>query len=67
LHTLAVSNTSPVWNLASIDRLDLLHCQYPQVLIPDEVFAELEAGKEYPEGARIKSFLMNLYSYNKSL
>lgn len=40
---LAVSNTSPISNLASIGRLQLLKEQLSAVWIPDSVFAELSA------------------------
>ncbi|MGH9599842.1 MAG: UPF0175 family protein [Bryobacteraceae bacterium] len=36
-----VSNTSPISNLASIGRLDLLKSQFAAVWIPDGVFGEL--------------------------
>ena len=40
---LAVSNTSPLSNLASIDRLDLLKSQFSEVRIPSAVADELAA------------------------
>ena len=40
---LAVSNTSPVSNLASIGRLELLKSQFSTVWIPDGVASELAA------------------------
>ena len=40
---LAVSNTSPLSNLASIGRLDLLKSQFSEVLIPSAVAQELAA------------------------
>lgn len=49
-----VSNTSPIWNLASIERLDLLRDQFGEIRIPHEVWQELQAGHEYPEAARIQ-------------
>ena len=49
-----VSNTSPIWNLASIRRLDLLREQWHEVLIPAEVLAELQMGSGYPETDRIR-------------
>ncbi len=52
-----VSNTSPLWNLASLDRLDLLHDQFPDVRIPHDVLAELQVGHDYPEMARIQQAL----------
>ncbi len=52
-----VSNTSPIWNLASIERLDLLHDQFPDVRIPNDVLAELQVGHEYPEMERIRQAL----------
>jgi len=39
---LAVSNTSPISNLAHIGRLDLLKDQFPKLWIPDAVKKELE-------------------------
>lgn len=38
---LAVSNTSPISNLASIGRLELLKSQFSELWIPDAVFEEL--------------------------
>jgi uncharacterized protein len=38
---LAVSNTSPISNLASIGRLSLLKSQFSEICIPDAVSAEL--------------------------
>lgn len=38
----AVSNTSPVSNLARIGHLDLLRSQFDEVCIPEAVRAELE-------------------------
>jgi predicted nucleic acid-binding protein len=39
----AVSNTSPISNLASIGRLELLKSQFSQLWIPDAVVGELAA------------------------
>lgn len=52
-----VSDTSPVWNLASLDRLDLLHDQFVDVRIPKDVWQELKVGYEYPEMERINKAL----------
>ena len=52
-----VSNTSPIWNLASLERLNLLHDQFPDVRIPPDVLAELQVGYDYPEMARIEQAL----------
>ena len=38
----AVSDTSPISNLALIGRLDLLRAQFEQVWIPDAVMAEFD-------------------------
>ena len=38
----AVSDTSPISNLALIDRLDLLRIQFDRVWIPDAVKSELD-------------------------
>ncbi|MEF8826960.1 MAG: DUF3368 domain-containing protein [Halapricum sp.] len=39
-----VSNTSPLLNLALIDRLDLLETQFSTVSVPEQVWSELVAG-----------------------
>ena len=49
-----VSNTSPIWNLASIGRLALLHDQFSEIRIPHEVWQELQVGQESPEVTRIQ-------------
>ncbi len=49
---LSVSNTSPISNLASIGRLDLLFYQFPELWIPPAVAEELAA---HPEPASIKN------------
>ena len=54
LPMLAVSNTSPIWNLASIERLELLHDQFPIVHIPQEVWRELHAAGDSHEIRRIQ-------------
>lgn len=41
-----VSNTSPLPNLALIERLDLLEAQFETVTITEQVWAELVAGEE---------------------
>ena len=54
LHMHVVSNTSPLWNLASIDKLGLLQDQFSEIYIPHEVWQELSMGHEHPEVARIQ-------------
>ena len=49
-----VSNTSPLWNMASIERLDLLREQCPDIRIPQEVWQELQVGHDYPELPRLQ-------------
>ena len=44
----AISNTSPLLNLAIIDQLHLLQQQFLEVLIPPVVLAELKPGTDYP-------------------
>ena len=51
----AVSNTSPISNLASIDRLDLLQHQFDQVLIPEGVSAELAAHPDHDANRNIQA------------
>ncbi|WP_336000543.1 hypothetical protein [Halorientalis halophila] len=43
---LVVSDTSPLLNLALIDRLDLLESQFPGIAIPEQVWSELTAGDD---------------------
>ncbi len=52
-----VSNTSPVLNLAIIDRLELLRRQFTDVLIPSAVLAELMADSELPGADTIRQAL----------
>ena len=49
---LVVSNTSPILNLAIIDKLFLLKNQFGEILIPPGVFHELRSEEELP-GSRI--------------
>jgi predicted nucleic acid-binding protein len=53
----AVSNTSPLLNLAIIDQLHLLQQQFVEVLIPPVVLAELKPGTDYPGTERIQHAL----------
>lgn len=41
-----VSNTSPLLNLALIDRLDCVERQFSSVSVPEQVWAELMAGED---------------------
>ncbi len=50
-----VSNTTPIISLLTIGQLELLHRLYEVVYIPQEVFNEIEAGKN-------KEFYTNLSS-----
>lgn len=43
-----VSNTSPILNLAIINRLYLLQKQFGEIMIPSAVLAELRTGEELP-------------------
>jgi len=52
-----VSNTSPIWNLATIERLHLLHEQFPDIRIPEDVWNELQVMRDCPEVSRIPSVL----------
>jgi predicted nucleic acid-binding protein len=53
----AVSNTSPLLNLAIINQLHLLQQQFVEVLIPPIVFAELKPGTDYPGTERVQHAL----------
>ena len=50
-----VSNTSPIWNLASIERLYILHIQFDTILIPKEVLDELQLGRGTNELTQIQN------------
>lgn len=57
---LVVSDTSPLLNLALIDRLDLLRSQFEGVTVPTQVWEELmagEAGVDALRGLRDDDFL----------
>lgn len=62
-----VSNTSPIWNLASIERLELLRDQFSDVRIPHDVLQELQVGHEYPEAARIQRAMTDTWMRVESL
>jgi predicted nucleic acid-binding protein len=47
-----VSDTSPLLNLALLDRLDLLRTQFSEVTVPRSVWDELTEGKEGLEALR---------------
>lgn len=50
-----VSNTSPLLNLAIIDRLDLLRRQFGIVEIPKAVLVELQVDEERPGSAPLRA------------
>jgi len=52
-----VSNTSPISNLAIIDRLELLKRRYSEIWIPAEVARELSAMSHTEAQARIQAAL----------
>jgi hypothetical protein len=52
-----VSNTSPILNLAIIDRLSLLQYQAGAVLIPPAVFEELRVDEKLPGSIHIRNAL----------
>lgn len=53
----AVSNTSPLLNLAIIDRLDLLRRQFDRVEIPAAVLAELQVDQDRPGSVQLRDAL----------
>ena len=50
----AVSNTSPLLNLAIIDRLDLLRKQFERVEIPAAVLAALQVEQDWSGSAQMR-------------
>ncbi len=53
----AVSNTSPLFNLAAIGQLHLLREQFGEVLVPDAVIGELLPIRERQEWQAIQEAL----------
>lgn len=49
---LVVSDTSPLLNLALIDRLDLLRAQFSEIDVPQQVWDELTEGEDGLESLR---------------
>lgn len=64
---LAVSNTSPISNLDSIGRLQLLKEQFSAVWIPDSVFAELSAHPDPAAQTAIKTAIREQWIQIRSL
>jgi len=62
-----VSNTSPILNLAIIDRLDLLRQQFEEVLIPPAVVDELKADTDFPGADRIRQALAATWLHSHEL
>ncbi|WP_263017888.1 hypothetical protein [Natronobiforma cellulositropha] len=52
---MVVSDTSPILNLALVDRLGLLTAQFDSLIVPETVRKELLAGEAAVE--RLESFL----------
>lgn len=43
-----ISNTTPILSLLKINKIELLRELYEELIIPNEVFQEIERGKENP-------------------
>lgn len=52
-----VSNTSPILNLAIINRLDILRRQFGEIIIPPAVLAELKLDSELPGVTQVQQAL----------
>ena len=50
----AVSNTSPVLNLAIVGRLSLLRKQFREIMIPPAVLEELRVGEDLPGSQNVR-------------
>ena len=50
----AVSNTSPVLNLAIVGRLSLLREQFREIMIPPAVLEELRVGEDLPGSQNVR-------------
>jgi predicted nucleic acid-binding protein len=62
-----VSNTSPILNLAIINRLDLLRQQFGEVLIPPAVLSELKADTDFLGADRIREALLQAWLQAREL
>jgi len=62
-----VRNTSPILNLAIINRLDLLRQQFGEVLIPPAVLSELKADTDFPGADRIREALLQAWLQAREL
>lgn len=67
-----VSNTSPILNLAVIGRLTLLHDQFGEILIPNDVLDELRVQEDLPGSQEMRralkeGWLINQEVYDQSL
>jgi hypothetical protein len=49
-----ISNTSPILNLAIVDRMKLLRQQFGEILIPHAVLDELKVNEELPGSQAIR-------------
>lgn len=52
---LVVSNTSPIMNLAIVDKLDLLQKQFGEVIVPIAVIEELKLDTDYSGTDKIRT------------
>lgn len=65
-----VSNTTPIISLLKIDKLQILNDLYGNIFIPQEVFNEIEAGKNkeyYTDLSKIKWIRVKKIMDKKSL
>lgn len=65
-----VSNTTPIISLLKIGKLELLQKLYGEILIPNEVFNEIESGKNkefYTDLSKIKWIKIEKIKNKKSL
>lgn len=64
---LAVSNTSPILNLAIVNQLVLLHLQFGEILIPNAVLDELKIDGERPGSQAIREAISFGWIQNREI
>jgi hypothetical protein len=56
MHRVVVSNTTPIITLLGVGQFDLLHRLYGQIIVPETVYLEIEAGKSKAFYADLRQF-----------
>lgn len=62
-----VTDSSPLISLAVLDLLELVNVLFTEIIVPSEVFQEIEASKDKRESAKIKEFIKDRIRSPKSI